>query len=165
MTTETWLSLAALAVSICALPVSYFVARQQVKMGLDEHESRIRQRTRGLVADRLDELMSLFFSAARALAGVDMTQPGFDTARLGRHIQQVDEAVQKTGILDRLGKSMDDYTESGDVAFQANRDVSTRLEMIRGQIHRGSTAPASYATWDILNVCRGNELSELLRKK
>lgn len=65
MDRSTMISLAALLVSILALPVSYFVASKQVKLGLDEHERRARERTRALVADRLDELASLFFPLQR----------------------------------------------------------------------------------------------------
>lgn len=159
---STLISLLALIVSILALPTSYIVATRQVKVGLDEHERRVKQRTRILVADRQDELVSLFFSAAKSLAGIDLSQRDFDKARLERHIEQIDDAVTKTGILDRLGKAIDDYAESGASGPSGEDEIANRLAIIRGQIHRGRS-PGIFATWDILNVCRGNELSSLLR--
>ncbi len=67
-------------------------------------------------------------------------------------------------ILDRLGKSIDDYLESGDTELDRSSELRTRLNMIRGQIARGTRPPENYATWDILQVCRGNDLAEELRK-
>lgn len=162
MDNSTLISLAALLTSILALPVSYFVATRQVKVGLDEHEQRVRKRTRKLLADRLDELMSLFFSAARSIAGIE--KPHLEQNKLSEFIQVIDQAVIETMILERLGKSIDDYLESGDTELDRSSELRTRLNMIRGQIARGTRPPENYATWDILQVCRGNDLAEELRK-
>lgn len=165
MGSSDYISLAALVVSILALPTSYFVSKQQVRIGLDENEIRIRRRTRLLVADRLDELLSLFISEARILTGVDLTQKKYEIEKLSRHIIQIDEAVRKTGILERLGKSIDDYTEAGDPSILVDQDVKVKLQMIRSHIHRGSNSSGIFPTWEICTLAEGNNLSSMLRKE
>jgi len=55
MDTAIIMSLLSLLVALLALPTSYWVAVRQVKVGLDEHERRTKQRARILVAGSIDE--------------------------------------------------------------------------------------------------------------
>lgn len=162
---STLISLLALIVSALAIPCSYFVATHQVRVGLNEHERRVRQRTRTIVADRLDELISMFFGAAKGLANIDLRRSDYDRVELGRQLATIDRAVINTGILERLAKAIDDYAESGDPRFQSDKATASKLSAIRGQIHRGSSSPERHATWDILDSCAGGGLAAQLRKE
>ena len=163
MDTSTIISLVAVVVSILALPMSYFVATRQVKVGLDEHEGRAKRRTRLLVAERLDELQSLFFTATNQFAKIDLRSGKYDPATLEKYMPEIDTRVQKTGVLDRLARSIDEYVSTGEPDGQLEGDVGKRLQIVRGLISQGSTAPGMYATWNILNVCKGGDLSSHLR--
>lgn len=163
MDTPTIISLVAVVVSILALPMSYFVATRQVKVGLDEHEGRVKRRTRLLVAERLDELQSLFFTATSEFAKVDLRSGKYDPATLEKCMPEIDLRVQKTGILDRLARSIDEYVSTGESDVQLEGDVGKRLQIVRGLISQGSIAPGVHVTWNILNVCKGGDLSSHLR--
>jgi hypothetical protein len=161
--TSTILSLVAVVVSILALPMSYFVATKQVKVGLDEQEERAKRRTRLLVAERLDELHSLFFTATNEYAKIDLRSGKYDPAILEKYMPEIDSKVQETGVLDRLARSIDEYVSTGESNVQLEGDVGKRLQIVRGLVSRGSTAPRFYATWNILNVCKGGDLSSHLK--
>ena len=163
MDTPTIVSLVAVVVSILALPMSYFVATRQVKVGLDEHEGRAKRRTRLLVAERIDEFQSLFYAATNEFARIDLRSGKFDPATLEKHMPEIDSRVQKTGVLDRLAKSIDEYVSTGESDVQLEGDVGKRLRLVCGLVSQGSTAPVMYATWNILQVCRGDDLSSHLR--
>lgn len=143
--------------------MSYFVATRQVKVGLDEHEARAKRRTRFLVAERLDELVSLFFSATQQFAKIDLRSGKYDPAILEKYMPEIDSNVEKTGVLDRLARSIDEYVATGEPDGRTEGDVGKRLQMVRGLISKGSAAPHVYATWNILNVCKGGDLSSHLR--
>jgi len=157
------ISLVAVVVSVLALPMSYFVATRQVKVGLDEHEARTKRRTRLLVAERLDELQSLFFSATNVLANIDLRSGKYDPVALEKQMPEIDSRVQKTGVLDRLAKSIDDYVSTGEPDVQREGDVGDKLRIVRGLISQGSTSAGVYATRKILEVCNGGDLSSHLR--
>jgi hypothetical protein len=163
MDTPTIISLVAVVVSILALPMSYFVATRQVKVGLDEHEGRAKRRTRLLVAERLDELQSLFFSATNVLAKIDLRSGKFDPATLEKYMPEIDSRVQETGILDRLAKSIDEYVSTGEPDAQSDGDIGKRLQIVRGQVSLASKSSGIYVTWNILDVCKGGNLSSHLR--
>lgn len=88
-----------------------------------------------------------------------------DPRKLDSHIDKIEKAVIETGILDRLTKAIEDYTESGISEFSKESGIPIKLDMIRGMAHRGSKPPQHYVTRDILSVCEGNTLALLLRKK
>ncbi|WP_296869498.1 hypothetical protein [Tibeticola sp.] len=159
----TNISLLALLVSFMALPVSYYVATQQVKLGLDQQERRTKRRTRLLVAERLDELNSLFYTATKEFAKIDLRSGINDLATFEKHMPEIDSRVQQTGILVRLSRSIDEYVSTGEPDVQLEGDVGKRLQIIRGLISQGSTAPGIYATYRILDVSNGGELSNCLR--
>lgn len=163
MDTSTIISLVALVVSILALPMSYFVATRQVKLGMDEQEARAKRRTRLLVAKTLDELQSSFFTAATKFAGIDLRLGKYDAATLEKNMPEIDSRVQQTGVLDRLAHFIDEYVSTGEPDAQAGDDIGKRLQIVRGLISQGSNAPQLYATWNILSVCEGGDLSSRLR--
>jgi TPP-dependent indolepyruvate ferredoxin oxidoreductase alpha subunit len=161
--TSNIIALVALVVAVLALPTSYFVATRQVKVGLDEHENRNKNRTRILVAERLDEFVSLFFSATQQFSGIDLRAGKYDQDKLKSAMPEIDSEVIKTGILERLAKTIDDYVNTGEADGKDEGDVAKRLQLIRGMISRGSNPPELFATWNLLNVCQGNDLSKHLR--
>ena len=145
--------------------MNYFVATRQVRVALEEHEVRTKRRTRLLVAERLDELKSLFYSATNVFAKIDLLSGKYDPATLEKYMPEIDSRVQKTGVLDRLAKSIDEYVSTGEPDVQLEGDIGKRLQIVRGLVSQGSTAPGDYATWSILNVCNeGGDLSSHLRK-
>ena len=161
--TPTIISLVAVVVSILTLPMSYFVATRQVKVGLDEHEGRAKRRNRLLVAERLVELRILFYSATNVFAKIDLVSAKYDPATLDKYMPEIDSKVQATGILDRLARSIDDYVSTGEPDAQLEGDVGNRLRIVRGLVSQGSTAPGVYATRRILDVSGGDNLSNHLR--
>jgi hypothetical protein len=154
-----YLAMIAIIVSIVALPFSYIVSTKQVKVGLDEHDRMARNRTRLIVVNRLNELQSLFFSAAKAFADYDH---GDDTAKLFAKLEKIETHVLHTGILARLAKSIDDYEESGDYVLLEQK-LMTRIQMIRGLIDQQSWNASTPTVYKILDICQGNELQGILR--
>jgi len=161
----TIVSYAALIVSILALPTSYFVATKQVKIGLDEFERRTKERTRLIVADRLEELASVFFSAAEVLSGIDKKLLIADPKKIEPHISEIEKLVIGTGIIDRIAKAIDEYTEISVPDLAKDGEISTKIKMIRGMANPGYQSSERYVAWNILNVCEGNTLPSILKKQ
>lgn len=160
MDIPTIISIAALVVSALALPTSYFVAKKQVKLGLDEYERRRKLKAFKQAADQLDEFISLFFSAANVYAGFDVKKDK-DFSKLELKISQIDAEVAKTGTLDRIAKSLDELLDSG--AFAESSEVENRVRAARVAISQGSEAPSRWVTLRLCEICKGNDLAQLLR--
>lgn len=159
------ISLGALIVSILALPMSYFVATKQVKVGLDEHERRVKNKTILLVSENLEDLFSLFFSAAETISGIDKEQLMADFKKIEPHIDKIENLVMQTGIINRIASSIDEYTENNISNLNKDSDSSTKLKMIRGLANSSSDQPGLYIAWKILNICEGGALSANLKKQ
>ena len=71
--------------------------------------------------------------------------------------------IEKTGVLDRLGNSLDRLMRIGFTEIENDRDLINRLLSMRNQINLGSTATRS-ASLAIISICRGNILLTALRK-
>ena len=165
MDNSTLISLAALVVSVLALPTSYFVATKQVKIGLDEFERRTKERTKLIIADRFEELASLFFSAAEVVSGVDKKILMTDAKKLEPYIVKIENLVSGTGIIERIAKGIDEYSEINVSELLKDGETSKKLKMIRGMANPGNQSPGRYVAWNILNICEGNGLSAALRKQ
>lgn len=163
MDTTTTISLLALIASFLGMAVSYFVATNQVKIGLEEHERRAKHKTCLLLAERLETMTDFFFGAAMSIADVDLKQSDYDRAKLVLGLPRIDEEVIKFGIVERIAKSIDDYEEAGVLDHDRQSDIGHRLAKIRALIHRGLNHNVP-CVWEILNECRGNNLASLLRQ-
>jgi len=167
MDTSTLISLAALIVSILALPTSYFVAVRQVKVGLDEFERRSKLKARLLVADRLDEFFKAFFSAVQEFTGIGQNElrdrPKEAYPHIEQHIQEIDNFMSKTGVLDRLALAIDDLAATGYAGMPQSSDPVTKLQSIRAHLALGSDAAHSVTLGVISNLGRGDHLQSALR--
>jgi hypothetical protein len=163
MDTPTLISLAALIVAILALPVSYFVAVRQVKVGLDEYERRSKQKARLLVADRLDEFYKVFYSAVTQLTGIPQNELQRRLKEIDPRVREIDAFVSKTGVLDRLALAIDDLAATEYAGLPRSSDLVSKVQSIRGQIALGSDATRN-ATLGVISACGGADLQSALRK-
>jgi hypothetical protein len=160
--TSDLIALAALIVAILALPVSYFVAIRQVKVGLNEAERRSKRKARLLVADRLDEFYKVFYSAVTQFTVIKQDELQRRLKEIDPHIREIDDFVRNSGILDRLALAIDlAATEFADLPQSS--DLLSKLQSIRGQIALGSDA-TRYATLGVIGACGGVDLQSALRK-
>jgi hypothetical protein len=97
MDTSTVISLAALIVSILALPTSYFVAVRQVKVGLDEYERRSKRHMLLVTANALQEFIDLFSIATEKCTGHNTAAIKANPQLIVPHLQEIDKFVRATG--------------------------------------------------------------------
>ena len=107
METSTIISLASLFIALLALPTSYWVAVRQVKVDLDEHDRRCKQRARLLVADALDEFVKVFYGAVKELTGIQPNEIQRRLKEIDPRMQEIDAFVGKTQVLGRLAVAID----------------------------------------------------------
>jgi len=158
--TSTVFSIAALIVSALALPMSYFVATKQVRIGLDEFDMRRKRKARKQAADQLDEFISLFFSAAKVHSGFDFMKDR-DLEKLKPKIAEIDAEVAKTKTLDRLTISLNELLDSA--AIDESDELGSRVRGARIAISQGSLPPSIWVTLRLCEICQGNELAKRLR--
>jgi hypothetical protein len=162
MDTSTIISLAALLVSMLALPTSYFVARRQVMLGLDERERRERVRARDRVANSIDEFFNVFASAAYEAVGIPPNQLEGRQNELEPHWPKIDEFVVKAEILQRLATAIDILLSTAPEGLP--EDTLMRLKSMRGLIALGWSDATRSTTRGIISLCDGDILQATLRK-
>lgn len=163
MDLATIISLCSLAIALLGMPVSYFVATKQVKVGFEEQERRAKRRTRLLIADRLERLTQVFFETAYTVGGINLKNPAYDRAKLVHHMGDIDEQIRRSGHVERVAKSIEDYNEAGVSDHERHSDIATRLAEIQELIHAGPSAQQPLV-WAILDKCKGDELAARLRE-
>lgn len=162
METSTITSIVAVAISFLALPMSYFVATKQVRIGFDEHERRAKERSKHLVAKNLEDLTSIFFGAAEATLRTDRASIMGNPSLLEPQISAIEQNVASTGILSQLGKSIDKYFDSF-ISSTNHSEITGKLIVIRGLCEMSSTMTSKNCAWDILNISQGGTLSAAIR--
>ena len=162
MDTSTIISIISLIVALLALPMSYWVAKRQVIVSLDEYERRSKQRARIFVADAIDEFFKVFYSAVREIINIEWFELQHRLKEIDQHIAQIDTFVDNTKVLDRLVLAIDSLSATGFADLTV--DIVTRLLSIRNNIFLGSDATRS-ATLGVISACGGDVLQTALRKK
>lgn len=152
MDTSTVISLAALIVSILALPTSYFVAIRQVRVGLDEHERRSKRRTLLVTANALQEFVEVFYIAAKKYTGQEPEAIQENPRLIDPHLQEIDEFVHDTGVLDRVASSIDSLASVEYGGLDPTSEIVVRLQSVRAQIEMGSNKNR-YASLGVMGAC------------
>ena len=88
-----------------------------------------------------------------------------DAKKLEPHMGKIENLVTGTGIIDRIAKAIDEYSEINVSDLSKDGETSNKLKMIRGMANPGNQSPERYVAWNILNICEGNGLSSALRKQ
>jgi heme exporter protein D len=163
MENSIFIALIAVIVSLLALPMSYFVAVRQVKVGLNEFEKRAKRKARILVADRLDEFYRIFYAAVNEYTGIENNELQHRLKEIDPYLLEIDTFTIKSGILERLAKAIDDLSDNGYSDLQLSSDLVLKIQGIRGQIAIGSDIKR-YVTLGIISACDGDNLQKALRK-
>lgn len=138
MDTSTVISLAALIVAILALPTSYFVAIRQVKVGLKEQERRSKRGALLVTASSLQEFVEVFYIAAEKYTGQEPDVIQGSPQLIDPHVQEIDDFVQKTGVLERVSSSIDRLASVEYAGLEPTSEIVVRVQSIRAQIAMGS---------------------------
>lgn len=164
METSVIISIISVVIAFSSLPISYFVAIRQVKIGLDEHERRTKKRVRNLVAENIGEFFKIFYTAVKQIAGIEQSELQARLKDIDPYLKEIDEFVIKTQVLDRLGKAIDDlFISDGLADFSGDKDLVKRIHSIRNQITLGSNTKC-YVCLDVISACGGLDLESVLKK-
>ena len=163
METSIIISLLSLAVAILALPISYWIAVKQVKVGLDEHERRNNSQKQNVVADTLDEFFATFNTILRETTGFEASQLSEKSKEINPYLKNIDDAISKTEIMARLKLSIDELASIEYANLSGNTPIINKLQSIRSQISMGSN-DYRYATLGIISAWGGSD-TQILRQK
>lgn len=152
MDTSTVISLAALVVSILALPTSYFVAVRQVKVGLDEYERRSKRRLLLVTANALQELVEVFYISAKKYTGYEPAVIQTNPQLMDPHLQEIDEFVRATGVLERVSSAIDSLASAEYAGLDPTSEIVVRIQSVRAQIAMGSNKNR-YASLGVMAAC------------
>ncbi len=152
MDTSILISLAALIVSILALPTSYFVAIRQVKVGLEEYERRSKRRALLVTANALQEFIEVFYVAAKNCTGQEPETIRRNPQLLDPHLQEIDEFVRRTGVLQRVSSAIDSLASVEYAGLDPTSEIAIRVQSVRSQIAMGSD-DNRYASLGVMATC------------
>jgi hypothetical protein len=152
MDTSTLISLAALIVAILALPTSYFVAIRQVKVELNEYERRSKRRTLLVTANALQEFVEVFYIAAKKYTGQEPEAIQKNPRLIDPHLQEIDEFVRQTGVLERVASSIDSLASVEYAGLDPTSEIVVRVQSVRSQIAMGSNKNR-YASLGVMAAC------------
>lgn len=161
MDISTTISLVSLLIAILALPMSYYVAVRQVRVGLDEQNHRSMQRACLLVADTLDEFFKVFNSAVKELTGIQAKEIPHRIKEIDPRMQEIDTFVGKTKVLERLAQAIDNLTVTGFTDLP--QSLVAKLQSVRNQIALGSDT-TRYSTLGVISACGNADIQAALRK-
>lgn len=154
------ISVCSLVVALLALPASYWIAVRQVKVGLEQNDRRIKQHTRAVTADAIDEFLAVFCTSAKMIANVEPYELQSRVSDINEHIHGIEAFVVKTGVLDRLGRAIDELTMAGLDGLP--EETVKRIRSIRNQISIG-TDEGRFVTLGVINAC-GEDTQSILRR-
>jgi hypothetical protein len=152
MDTSTLISLAALIVSILALPTSYFVAVRQVKVGLNEYDRQSKRRKLLVTANALQEFVEVFYFAAKKYTGQEPEAIQENPQLIDPHLQEIDEFVRQTGVLERVASSIDSLASVEYAGLDPTSEIVVRVQSVRSQIAIGSNNNR-YASLGVMAAC------------
>lgn len=152
MDTSIVISIAALIVSILALPTSYFVTIRQVKVGLDEQERRSKRRTLLATATALQEFVEVFYIAAEKFTSLEPEAIQKNPQLIDPHLREIDEFVHETGVLERVSSSIDSLASSEYAGLDPTSEIVVRLQSVRSHIAMGSNKNR-YASLGVMGAC------------
>jgi hypothetical protein len=138
METTTIISIAALLFSTAALPMSYWIAVRQVRVGLDEQEKRNKIKAREYLADRIEEFLRIFSSVVKVVCNIEPHEANTRINEINARLLYIDDLVQKTGVLVRLSEAIDRLQEAGFDDLPNSEEIKSELWGIRNLIARGS---------------------------
>ena len=128
----------ALLVSITSIPISYWVAQRQVRLGIEEQSRREERTCRLRVANNLDEFNSVFRGAVETVARINPDELDQHLDDVNSKMAEIDELVRKTHVLDRLASSIGSLQDAGFPGLPDNSDVIVTLQSVRNLIAIGS---------------------------
>jgi len=165
MNTTTIISIFSLVVAFLALPTSYFIAVRQVKIGFIENERRTKKRLRVLVADKIDEFFSIFYSTCWRVVEVEPEKLRRTPEIIDPYIKEIDAIIRKTLVLDRLANAIDRLflADSIDESEEEN-EIKRILQSIRSLIALGTDA-SGYVTLNVIAAYGGINIQSILRKE
>ncbi len=164
MDNSTIISVASLVIALLALPMSYFVAIRQVKVGLAEHERRTKKRARILVANSIGEFFKIFYTAVKQFAHIEQSELQARLKEIDPHLKEIDDFVEKTQVLGRLASAIDGLFAVDAISeLPCSEDLVKRLQSIRNQIALGSD-PTRYVTLGVISACGGVDIESSLKQ-
>lgn len=163
MEPSTIISIIAIIIAVISMPISWFIAVHQVKVGLDERERRSKRDAQSFLANKIDEFNKVFCRAVYETVGIEPKMFNSNLEKINSHLQEIDKIMYQGKIMDDLVLAIDQFAATEYGEFLYDSDVVLALQGIKENITRGSDGER-IVTGVIRNLLDNNDLEVKLRQ-
>ncbi len=153
MDAAIFISILALITAVISLPFSYFVARKQVEISLNEQEKRRNLEAATVVADRLDLFYSTFNGLVQNLTGIPPNEVQERLEEINPFLREIDTSLFKSSVMKNLSTAIDEFILTGYGYFRHDTKMKQVLDSIKVNIEMGSS-DKSIVTAQVIDICR-----------
>jgi hypothetical protein len=163
MVTSDKIALASMIIALITLPISYYISVRQVKIGLQEQERKINKKTLLKIITETEEFFKIFYAAVKECTGLESFQIQQSLELINPKLNEIDQFVIKTKVMDRLANSIDNLSDIGFEELSISNEVRDRIQSIRNTIAIGSRNDG-YIVLGVISNYQGDVVLDELKK-